>query len=76
MEEALLDLFVTEPVQQALLGKRNAQRSVLDLVLAYERGEWAEIARLAEAIGLEGPDITNPYRDAVSWANDVFAAAS
>jgi len=74
MEKALEGLFVPESVRKALLGECNSERSVLDLVLAYERGAWGDIAERAHALGLDEPDVTNAYRDAVSWANDVFGA--
>src|SRR5262249_13399290 len=40
MEEALQGLPVSETVHGALMGQQNKAKTLLDAVIAYERGEW------------------------------------
>ncbi len=47
MEDALANLPLAEVVRQALLGKEGDYRSILDIVLFYEKGQWNEAFELA-----------------------------
>jgi EAL and modified HD-GYP domain-containing signal transduction protein len=65
----LADLPVAEDVKKALEGEDNDLRSVYDLVLAYERGDWTPVARLARDIGLELAALPSLYCTAVEWGD-------
>jgi EAL and modified HD-GYP domain-containing signal transduction protein len=66
----LLDtLPVADDVRRALLGEDNALRRLFELVLAYERGEWAEVSRQAAALSLDEREFPELYLRAIEWGN-------
>jgi len=76
MAQAVEDLPLAGELRGALLGQANAARSVLDAVVAYERGAWDEAAERAEAIGLAGDVLRAAYADALRWARDLSILAA
>jgi len=78
MEIAIGDLPLPAMIRDALFGRDNLARTVLDTIVHYERGEWdaayADTNRLNVNLDLL-PDI---YADAIRWARDLgeFAAAA
>jgi EAL and modified HD-GYP domain-containing signal transduction protein len=73
MTEALADLPLSEAARDALLGRQNALRSVLDTVMAYEDGGWEEAVASAESIGAIESDLQLAYTGALSWAHELTA---
>ena len=71
MTDALDGLPLSAVAAQALEGQPNTMRSVLDSVIAYERGEWSEAAMLAEGFGLNRTALPEAYTSALKWAQDV-----
>lgn len=47
MAEILDSLPLTDEIKDALLGKKGGYRSILELVLCYEKGEWDKAYELA-----------------------------
>lgn len=45
--ESLKDLQIPEDIKDALLGKDNILRRLLDLAMAYENGNWQEMEQLS-----------------------------
>ena len=78
MSAALVDLPLAAEIRDALLGKPNTARSVLDATLAYERGEFAAAEAIATKLGLPGDALPAAYEDALRYARelsrDVLAA--
>ena len=74
MRDVLADLPLAEDLEAALLGRQNALRPLLDLIVAYERGEWGVCATLCAQLGVTDATIAHLYRDGVSWANEMFAS--
>lgn len=72
MAQALEGVPVSDDVRAALLGERNGARDVLDMVLAYERGDWARVDGDARALGLPTQRLPGLYAEAVEWAGAVF----
>jgi EAL and modified HD-GYP domain-containing signal transduction protein len=71
MSDALEGLPLSAVAADALKGHPNTLRSVLDAVIAYERGEWNEAATLAAASGLEPLTLSEAYTSAIKWSQDV-----
>jgi EAL and modified HD-GYP domain-containing signal transduction protein len=69
--DAIDGLPLSTTAAEALKGHPNTLRSVLDSVIAYERGEWTEAATLAEASGLSASALPEAYTSALKWARDV-----
>jgi c-di-GMP-related signal transduction protein len=72
MEQVLSNLPVSDAVREALLGRANAMRSVLECVMAFERGGWAEAIELAARLGIEEDALSSSYYQALIWVNQVF----
>lgn len=66
--EVVAELPIADDVKAALAGEANALRPILELVIAYERGDWAMLARRAADLELPEADLPNLYREAVRWA--------
>lgn len=76
METALADLPLSDAIRQALLGEQNSARSVLDAVIAHERGEWDEAARIAGGISVSPDRLPIAYADALRWARELTLASA
>ena len=76
METAVADLPLGEDIRQALLGTPNAARTVLDAVIAHERGAWDEAARLAAGLSISPERLPMAYGDALKWARELTQAAA
>jgi c-di-GMP-related signal transduction protein len=58
-------------IREALLGRTNDAREVLDLVVAHERGGWDEAGRLSGRLPLQGRALSVSYADALRWAREL-----
>jgi EAL and modified HD-GYP domain-containing signal transduction protein len=70
----LSELVISRDIKTALLqGRdRNRFRDIYELVLAYERGDWDEISRLAAAMRANEDRIAEAYLAAVKWSQEVL----
>jgi EAL and modified HD-GYP domain-containing signal transduction protein len=71
METAIAELPLSDNVRQALLGTKNSARSVLDAVIAHERGEWDDAAAIARGIAVTPERLPAAYADALKWAREL-----
>jgi EAL and modified HD-GYP domain-containing signal transduction protein len=69
LPEALDRLALDDAVRSALVGGDSPLRPVLDLALAYERGHWPVLARLAAALGATDEALTSRYREALAFGD-------
>jgi EAL and modified HD-GYP domain-containing signal transduction protein len=67
MDEVLEGLPLDETLKDALLGKPGLFKNILDLVLAYERADWASAGRLADRLNLTESKLVGHYVEAVQW---------
>jgi EAL and modified HD-GYP domain-containing signal transduction protein len=67
LETALEALPLAAEIQNALHGLPGKERSMLDAVIAYERGEWTEAERIAGRLGVPAASLPEAYRDALRW---------
>lgn len=72
MDRILVALPLGGELREALLGRTNRLRAVLDCVLAYEQGRWADVSSLASSAGIQERDIPTSYLEAVEWTRDIF----
>jgi EAL and modified HD-GYP domain-containing signal transduction protein len=70
MEEVLDRLPLAAEVRAALLGEPNELGHLLDLILAYERGEWDAVSVAASKLAVEESDIPAFYFQAIAWARE------
>ena len=57
-----------------LLGRPSPLRSVFQLMLAHESGEWEAAASLSEALKLDSEDVASCYWQAQQWARELASA--
>jgi c-di-GMP-related signal transduction protein len=73
MPAILERMSVTEEVRQALLGGDNLLGETLALAVAYDRGDWSRLPRLAPRIAFPERAIPNAYRRAVEWVTRIHS---
>ncbi len=72
LPEILKELAVSTDVERALCGDRsNRLGQLVELVVAYERGAWPEVASLAAALGLSDETIATAYRETLDWVRTI-----
>jgi EAL and modified HD-GYP domain-containing signal transduction protein len=75
MSELVERLSLGDVIAGALLDRPSPARPILDAAIAYERGNWDEVARLALTAGLAPSAPAEAYASAVAWTEDLQAAA-
>ena len=69
MEDIVNNLPIIDEIKDALLGKDNIYRKVLDLYLAYEKMEWERVTQICNDIKVNHEEIFGYYMEAITWAN-------
>ncbi|MDO8795008.1 MAG: HDOD domain-containing protein [Vicinamibacterales bacterium] len=64
----LVQLPLSEHTREALAGKSNSRRQLLECVAAYERGQWEASENLARDLGLDPARLPAAYTEAHAWA--------
>jgi EAL and modified HD-GYP domain-containing signal transduction protein len=70
--DALKELAVPARVKGALTGVPGTMRDVLELVLAFERGDWEMVD--AKSHSLEPSVLASAYMASLDWAHAASAA--
>ncbi|MCC5947126.1 MAG: EAL domain-containing protein [Nitriliruptoraceae bacterium] len=68
------ELPLPEEVRSALQGGAGTFRDLIDLCLAAERADWAELVGIGRRLGLEPAALAAAHLDAVRWAHRMQAA--
>ncbi len=71
METILKDLPLADEICEALIGKQNRIKEVLDLALAVEKAEWAVISEKCKDLNINEKDLFKVYAESLNWANDL-----
>lgn len=72
LDEFVDELPVTKDVKDALLGKENIYRDILDLVLAYENMEGEKIENIAKKLGVDTDKVGGAYLESIEWSSNLF----
>jgi c-di-GMP-related signal transduction protein len=75
MEILIEKLPFSKDIHHALLSGAGEMAAYLNLVRAYETGDWIAVSRFAECIGMDQDRIPTLYWDAVVWADTLAASA-
>jgi EAL and modified HD-GYP domain-containing signal transduction protein len=67
MSEVAPKLPLADEILEALLGKRNPERTMLSWLENLERGDWAGCNEVAQAGGLDQRELARIYIEAVAW---------
>ncbi|CAM2005733.1 EAL and HDOD domain-containing protein [Acanthopleuribacter pedis] len=75
--EVLLEIPLVKDIKKALLhrGKGN-HRNVLEVVTAYEAGDWPAVESWSEKAGLDPAPLPSLYLEALQWVQDAGVGAS
>jgi EAL and modified HD-GYP domain-containing signal transduction protein len=75
LAQVLANIHLSPDVNSALLGVgKGMPQRVLEMLSLYERAEW-ELLRLSMAAEcIQQTEMTAAYRDALAWADHIFAA--
>jgi c-di-GMP-related signal transduction protein len=70
MEEAIAELPLADEIKGALLGESGSFKSILDLVLLYERGAWDKAFEIAAAdYNLDEVEVMSFYLESLELAD-------
>ncbi len=70
--EVLEDITLPQDVKDALLGKPNILKDILDLVIAWEEVKEEDIVYYSEKFKLKREIIDALYWEALRWATEIF----
>jgi EAL and modified HD-GYP domain-containing signal transduction protein len=68
METIVGTLPLRTPMREALLGKPNVERAVLEWLIAYEAGNWESCDALEAATDLQTEGWAEAYAESLQWA--------
>jgi EAL and modified HD-GYP domain-containing signal transduction protein len=76
MDELLGELPLAAEVKETLLGGSSPLATVYQLARAWERGDWGNVARLADRTGVTEAGLGETYRESVAWAEQMLAPSA
>lgn len=72
--EIIDTLSVPDSVRTALLAHENPLGPVLDLVTAYEQGDWKKVDATSQSVHVNARQLDEAYVDSLQWAEETVAA--
>lgn len=72
MEEVVGELALSDNIRDTLLRQNAPQRRLLDLAVAFERGDWNTIGQVIRELSAREESIFTAYRRSVVWANEIL----
>jgi EAL and modified HD-GYP domain-containing signal transduction protein len=71
MAELLADLPLADDTRHALLGGATTARTILECVVAYERGAWDQCEALARRARVTPEVLPGAFLEAIRWAGEL-----
>ncbi len=71
MKEILDEISISDYVKEALIDGGTPAANVLQLVIAYEHGEWGKVTEMIDLLGLDEARVPELYYKAIEWADEV-----
>ncbi len=68
MDRAIQDLPLTSEIRDTLLGEQTTLQPILELVRAFEGGDWNLLQEYADRLGLEESQLAEINLQAILWA--------
>jgi c-di-GMP-related signal transduction protein len=72
MEKVLEEIAIREEIRDALLGRDNQFRRVMDVALLYETGSWDGLDEAAARLKIDSDAIPDRFIEAVDWAGSTI----
>lgn len=73
MENILQKLPFSQSIKEALVGPNGPLGDVLQVVIAYERGDWRALSGLCTRVGIPEEALPALYRETLAWAQALDA---
>lgn len=74
MEEILEGLPLRDEIHDALIGKKNEFKDVLDLVEAVETAKWKAISDICSRLHISERDLFRIYAESLNWTTEMIQA--
>lgn len=71
MKEALDEISLTDDIRHSLIEENGELRPILDLVFAYEKGDWDEVKILSLNLGISEADMHHSYMEALKYCKEI-----
>ena len=75
MEDVLKEVALSDDLNAALLGEDNDLRRLLDLVIAYEKGDWDTVIAYCDREKLPHEQLKPTYDKVLEWYNTLQSIA-
>jgi EAL and modified HD-GYP domain-containing signal transduction protein len=72
LTQLLTKIKIPPETESALMGKPNRLREILDLIIAYDRGNWEKTHALCTKLHLEKEILADDYIRSVQWVDLVL----
>jgi c-di-GMP-related signal transduction protein len=72
MHDIVAELPLSDMIKDALCGKNNKFREILDIVIAYEKGDWSEWSRLLSMFKINEFEFPEIYLNSMEWVQKIF----
>ena len=76
IDQALAGLALPELVRTAIVDRTGVYSPYLETALAYERGNWDDLARSLQPLTITPAAVRSAYLAAATWAHETSAAAA
>jgi c-di-GMP-related signal transduction protein len=74
MNKILSELPLHEEICDALKGKENKQRYLLNFVIAFEKGEWRKVQEMSDELNLSSDYLTNVFKTACTFSETLLTS--
>lgn len=65
-------LPLEDDIKAAMVGKNNKLHEMFMVVIAYEQGDWDNLLRQCESLGIGNMDVPDIYFNSLLWADKVY----
>ncbi len=72
MDEALAGIALPPAIPEALIKGEGVLYPIYQLMLAYEKGDWATTLKRSQDLKIEEYILYHDYREAIAWANEII----
>lgn len=72
MDAALAGIALPPSIPDALINGGGMLYPIYELILAYEKGDWATTLKRSQELKIEEYILYHDYREAIAWANEII----
>jgi len=71
MENLMSQIPISSNIKEVLISKTGDLSGYLSLVESYEKGDWGEIEKATNIIGIKQDDLPRQYMESLGWADSL-----